>query len=186
MRLDSVAMTAYLLADKSARIIAMIDGFSHRRRITKRELLSLLGHIKFASRVIRSGRSFISYLLSLAASVKELHYHVYLNQACLQDLSMWYNFMSEWNGISFFYDENVTFAADMQLLTDASGVAYAGFCEGKWFAERCPGNMPKLGSREMPIAYYELVPIIDIVMFGFFLITFIRDIVFFEQRFKMV
>ena len=124
VRLDSVAMTAYLPADKLARIIAMIDGFRHRRRITKRELLSLLGHINFASRVIRPGRSFISYLLSLAASVKELHYHVYLNQACLRDLSMWYNFMSEWNGISFFYDENVTLAADMQLFTDASGVAY--------------------------------------------------------------
>ena len=39
---------------------------------------------------------------------------------------MWYNFMSEWNGISFFYDENVTLAADMQLNTDSSGIAYAG------------------------------------------------------------
>ena len=70
VRLDSVAMTAYLPADKLARIIAMIDGFRHRRRITKRELLSLLGHINFASRVIRPGRSFISYLLKLVS-----HWH---------------------------------------------------------------------------------------------------------------
>ena len=158
--LDSVDMKAYLPIEKISRIIAMIDAFRHRRRITKRELLSLLGHMNFASRVIRPGRSFVSYLLSLAASVSELHYHVYLNQACLRDLSMWYDFMSQWNGVSFFYDENVTLAADMQLFTDSSGLAYAGYYDGKWFAEPWPANMPKLGSQDMSIAYYELVPIV--------------------------
>ncbi|MEW8548004.1 MAG: hypothetical protein AB2693_31250, partial [Candidatus Thiodiazotropha sp.] len=78
----------------------------------------------------------------------------------LRDMSMWYNFMSEWNGISFFYDVNVTLAADMQLYTDSSGTAFAGFYEGKWFAERWPATMPKLGSKDMSIAYLELVPIV--------------------------
>ena len=73
---------------------------------------------------------------------------------------MWYDFMSQWNGVSFFYDENVTLAADMQLFTDSSGLAYAGYYDGKWFAEPWPPNMPKLGSLDMPIAYYELVPIV--------------------------
>ena len=76
--LDSVDMKAYLPIEKISRIITMIDAFRHRRRITKRELLSLLGHMNFASRVIRPDRSFVSYLLSLAASVSGLHYHVYL------------------------------------------------------------------------------------------------------------
>ncbi|MES9994401.1 MAG: reverse transcriptase domain-containing protein [Candidatus Thiodiazotropha sp.] len=158
--INSVDMKAYLPQEKLSRIISMIDAFRHKRKVTKRELLSLLGHMNFACRVIRPGRSFVSYLLSLASSVTELHHHVYINQACLRDMSMWYNFMSEWNGISFFYDVNVTLAADMQLYTDSSGTAFAGFYEGKWFAERWPAAMPKLGSKDMSIAYLELVPIV--------------------------
>ena len=66
-------MKAYLPVEKLSRITAMIDAFLYRRKITKRELLSLLDHMNFASRVIRPGRSFVSYLLSLASSVTELH-----------------------------------------------------------------------------------------------------------------
>ena len=73
---------------------------------------------------------------------------MYLNQDCLRDLSVWYNFMSEWNEISFFYDKNVTLAADMQLYTDSSRIAYAGYYERKWFADCWPANMPKLGSQD--------------------------------------
>ena len=48
----------------------------------KKELLQLLGHMNFASRVTLAGRSFVSYLLKLAASVKELHFYVHLNKLC--------------------------------------------------------------------------------------------------------
>ena len=40
---------------------------------SKRELLSLLGHLNFAMRVIPQGRSFISRLLDLSKSVEKLH-----------------------------------------------------------------------------------------------------------------
>ena len=44
--LNSVDMKAYLPVEKLSRITAMIDAFRYRRKITKRELLSLLGHMK--------------------------------------------------------------------------------------------------------------------------------------------
>jgi hypothetical protein len=43
----------------------------------KRELLQLLGHINFATRVIIPGRTFVSYLLTLATSAKELEHWVH-------------------------------------------------------------------------------------------------------------
>ena len=112
------------------RICEIIDRFRLKHKVTKREILCLLGHFNFASCVIVPGSSFVSYLLRLASSVSELHHHLYLNQACLRDLNIWYNYMSQWNGILFFYDVNVTNAADMQLFTDASGMAFAGFYMG--------------------------------------------------------
>lgn len=42
--------------------------------------------MNFASRVILAGRSFVSYLLKLAASVKEMYYFVHLNKLCREDI----------------------------------------------------------------------------------------------------
>jgi hypothetical protein len=66
--------------------------FLDRRTCTKRELLSFLGHLNYATRVIIHSRSFVSYLLTLAHSVKEFHYHVTLNRGCRDDLRMSYEF----------------------------------------------------------------------------------------------
>jgi len=95
--------------------------------------LSLLGHLNYATRVIIHGRSFISYLLTLTHSVKELHYHVTLNRGCRDDLCMWYTFLDQWNGISFFIDDNIVTAADFDLYTDASStIGFGGYFRNKW------------------------------------------------------
>ena len=98
--LDTDSMEARLPLDKLTRIREMLHKFESKQRISKRALLSLLGHLNFASRVMRQGRSFMSYLLALAASVKELHHHVKLNAECRQDMAMWHRFH---RGVSFTY-----------------------------------------------------------------------------------
>ena len=67
--LDSENMQCRLPAVKVERIMNFIKELLSKRSCTKRELLQLLGHMKFASRVILAGRAFVSYLLALASSV---------------------------------------------------------------------------------------------------------------------
>lgn len=86
--LDTVRMEARLPVDKVNRTIEIIDSFSRRKSCTKRELLSLLGHLNFACRVIIPGRTFVSYLLLLASSVKKLHHHVTISSECRHDMDM--------------------------------------------------------------------------------------------------
>ncbi|VDI56854.1 Hypothetical predicted protein [Mytilus galloprovincialis] len=50
--LDTINMEAYLPLEKVLRIQEIIEYFSKRNSCTKRELLSLLGHLNFACRVI--------------------------------------------------------------------------------------------------------------------------------------
>ena len=83
-------MIAKLPQDKLSRIKDSLYVFLDRRTCTKRKLVSLLGHLNYASRVIIHDRAFVSYILTLAHSVKELHYHVILNRGCRDDLIMWY------------------------------------------------------------------------------------------------
>ena len=118
--LDTNTMEGRLPLDKLDRIREMLCKFESKQSVSKRALLSLLDHLNFASRVIKPGRSFVSYLLALAASVKELHHHVRLNVECRLDLAMWHRFLTGWNGVALFLDKEVTKAADYALYTDAS------------------------------------------------------------------
>lgn len=88
--LDSDKMEARLPEEKVNRISKLLDTFMVKKYCIKRELLQLLGHINFATRVIIPGRTFVSYLLTLATSAKELEHWVHLNSDCREDLRMWF------------------------------------------------------------------------------------------------
>ena len=87
--LDSQRMESSLPSDKLARILVMIESLLDRRKCTKRELLSVLGHMSFASRVVVPGRSFVHYLFPLSTFVRSLNSHVTLNRDARLELSLW-------------------------------------------------------------------------------------------------
>ena len=136
--LDSKCMEARLPDDKLVRIQGMLQSFVNKKSCTKKELLSLLGHLNFACRVIRPGRSFVSYLISLSTTVKQLHHHIKLSEECRLDISMWLKFLNQWNGISFFLNDMITYTADIELFTDATDTAFAGLYGNKWFQDYFP------------------------------------------------
>ena len=115
--LDTNPMEGRLPLDKLDRIREILCQFESKQSVSKRALLSLLGHLNFTSMVIKPGRSFVSYLLALAASVKELHHHVRLNVECRLDLVMWLRFLTGRNGVALFLDKEVTKAADYMPYT---------------------------------------------------------------------
>ena len=124
--LDSVAMESRLPVDKLKRICGMLKQFLHKNSCVKRELLSLLGHLVFASRVIIPGRTFMSRLFEASKWVKHLYHRVNLSTECKADIKMWCYLPSHWNGVSMFLDSEPTFASDLHLYTDASGTRQLG------------------------------------------------------------
>jgi hypothetical protein len=161
IELDTIKMQARLPQNKVDRIVEFLDTFLARKTCTKRELLQLLGHLYFASRVILAGRSFVSYLLSLSTTVKELHHHVHLNNSCREDLRMWHKVLAHWNGVSLFHQTQLTVAADWELYTDAaSTVGHGGYFQGKWFCETWPADLPSLTDNNLSMAFRELYPIV--------------------------
>ena len=60
--------------------------------------------------------------------MKQLHHHVRLNKECLLDIAMWRRFLTEWNGVALFLDQEVIKAVDFTLYTDAAAMdGYGGF-----------------------------------------------------------
>ncbi|XP_008419805.1 uncharacterized protein LOC103472157 [Poecilia reticulata] len=144
--LDSKEMVTTLTADKLSQIREISQAYLSAATLSKRQLLSLLGHLNFAMRIIRQGRPFISQLLDLANSVPSLFDQVVLDAGCRSYL---------WNGISFFYDDAILSADSMQFFTDAAPSAgFGGFFQGSWFTEKWPHSIPKSESS----AFDEIVP----------------------------
>ncbi|XP_077868641.1 uncharacterized protein LOC144359359, partial [Saccoglossus kowalevskii] len=160
IELDTLAMEARLPENKLNRMLSLVASFLARKSCTKRELLSLLGHLNFACRVVTPGRTFISRLIEISKGVKSLNYHVTLSQESKQDLLMWHQLLSNWNGVSMFLEAETTLASDMQLFTDASGIGHGGYFRGHWFNERWQHGLTLDSDPALSIAFQELYPIV--------------------------
>lgn len=65
--------------------------------------------------------------------------------------------LDTWNGVSFFHDDNVTSAADMEIHTDATPTSFAGIFGNHWFQGYFPLG---LQLEDTSMALYELYPIV--------------------------
>jgi hypothetical protein len=159
--LDSRRMEARLPPEKIARISEMIKTLLNRRKCKKRELLSVLGHISFASRVILPGRSFVHYLFNLTTYVRSLESHVTINRQGQLELEMWHSHLNEWNGTFFFLDPKITNSTDFDFATDASSTIGCGAVFGnEWFAHRWSKDILNLSEREKSTALLEIIPVV--------------------------
>ena len=97
---------------------------------TKREILSLVGILQHAAKVIRPGRTFVGHMYEAAAKVQELDYFTRLNTNFRSELYWWHIFITHWNGTCFLPLSTPT----LSIQTDASGLwGGGGFFNGKWF-----------------------------------------------------
>ena len=133
--LDTVKFQASLPLEKLNRIALLLQNYLLAPHCTKQQLLALLGHLNFALRIIPQGRPFISHLLTTASSVPNLHDFVPVDHSCRTDLRLWLHLLSNWNGITLFYDTLITYPEDIQLFTDAApSIGFGGYYQGRWFA----------------------------------------------------
>ena len=138
IQLDSVSQMASLPEDKLQPMLAALrQHIVHYRAqtpVTKRSLLSLIGKLSFASKVIPAGRIFIRRLLDLAHSIQALDSPLHLTSPTTLDINWWLVFASTWNGKAFFMDPTWTHSPDMSLFTDASSeIGLGAFWNGRWF-----------------------------------------------------
>ena len=72
---------------------------------------------------------------------------------------MWHKFLSEWNGVSFFLDDDVVSSADLLLFTDATNTTFGGIFGDRWFQGEISQDVLLL-SQANSMAFCELYPIV--------------------------
>ncbi|XP_056124427.1 uncharacterized protein LOC130102426 [Rhinichthys klamathensis goyatoka] len=161
INLDSAKFQASLPKEKIDRIILIASNFTDSTDCAKRELLSLLGQLNYAMRIIPQGRPFIAHLLALSSSVHALEDRIILSDESKNELKLWINFLNQWNGLTFFYDDFISLPLDIKLFTDAApSIGFGGYYQGRWFASSWPPQLLDTPQSSASSALFELYPIV--------------------------
>ena len=154
--LDTCRMEIRLPTDKLSRMQGMLKAWLSRKKATKRDILSLVGTLQHATKVVRPGKTFVSRMYLTAAKLKKMHFITRLNKAFRSDLFWWHIFLQSWNGFSILRHPILLRSPDFIAQTDASGVwGCAAVLGTQWLQWQWPSEWSSVG-----IMAKELVPII--------------------------
>ena len=118
--LDTDEMIIKLPQEKLTRLRSLITEWKGRRTCCKRDLLSLIGQLQHACKVVWAGRSFLRRMIDLSTVASKLHHRIRLSRGFQSDLQWWDTFLVRWNGVSMM--RSLHRSTPVAILTsDASG-----------------------------------------------------------------
>ena len=124
--LDTLSQTMSLPEVKLVALQAVLEGFLHRRRATKRQLQSLAGRLNWACRVVYGGRNFLRRILDAMNSMQSPSAKYKLTGDFYADLTWWIKFLSVFNGRHLFLDSKPVLDVQTDACYDAAGAYFAG------------------------------------------------------------
>ena len=153
IEIDTVSMTVRLPAEKLSKLKSMVLEWAGRRKCRKRDLLSLIGFLAFACKVVKPGRIFLRRLIDLASSVDSLHHYIYMNAEARADIDWWVRFLPDWHGVAIIHPTPIT-QVELQLSTDASNLGFGcvygnHWLYASWVPEWAPSKECHINVREL-------------------------------------
>lgn len=139
--LDTIKMELRLPMDIPEDLLLLLNQWSSpkKKKTTKRELLSLIGKLSLAAKVVPVGRIFLRGLIDHSTSVKQLHHHIHLTASARYGIKWWQAFFPRWNGVSLMLllsrrmdQGHIVESTDLQInsvertIRHCSGINYLG------------------------------------------------------------
>ena len=119
--LDTIAMEVRLPLDNVLKIKNSLSEIRVRRKVTLRELQSLIGLLTFACCVDQSGRTFLRRLINRTKGIHQPHFHIRLNIESRLDIAAWLLFIEHFNGKTMLLKQIWISANKLHLYTNAGG-----------------------------------------------------------------
>jgi hypothetical protein len=155
IEIDTKSMEARLPEEKIEKAQTLLRSFMAKRKVTLKELQSLIGLLNFACRVIRPGRAFLRRMINLTCAFSNPTHHISINKEAKADMAAWLTFLSSYNGITVFPETDVSDSELLNLYSDAAGsLGFSTVFGAKWFADHWPQEMAPLH-----ITFKEFLPI---------------------------
>ena len=156
VELDSASMEARLPLEKILKAKDLLNQFRNCRKVTLRELQSLLGFLNFCCTVVRPGRCFLRRLTNLTINKHYPKHKITLNRESRRDLRAWEIFIEHFNGKNLLLNNIFLSTTSMHLHTDAAGsLGFGAIFGSHWFYGEWPVQCQSLN-----ITFKELFPIV--------------------------
>ena len=156
IEIDTEQMVTRLPQDKVTKINQLLAEYAVRRKVTLKELQSLIGILNFACLVITPGRTFLRRLQDLTKGIQASHHRIRLTIEARKDIRAWITFMEGFNGKSVLLQDRWMSSDSLKLFSDsASTRGYAAVFGSQWFS----GEWPALW-QQYHITVLELFPIV--------------------------
>ena len=167
LEVDTVAMEVRLPEDKLSDLKACVQDtiLKKGKKITLRELQSLIGKLNFACRAVAPGRAFLRRLIDATIGLRLPHHRIRVSYAMVEDLEVWKSFLDQYNGVQMMADMWVGQVLD--LYTDASGeIGFGAYFDGHWSYGEWPEWL-KNKHYKLLITFKELFPIVlSLILWG--------------------
>ena len=160
LEVDTIAMEVRLPEDKLIDLKFCVNDIIIRKgkKITLRELQSLIGKLNFACRAIAPGRAFLRRLINATIGLKLPHHRTRVSKAMVEDLQVWQAFLDHYNGVQMMI--NMWEGDVLDLYTDASGgQGFGAYFNGHWSFGEWPDWLNCVHSK-LQITFKELFPIV--------------------------
>ncbi|XP_069120279.1 uncharacterized protein [Argopecten irradians] len=131
--LDAIVMESRLPQDKLSKCKALCHDFKCRKKVTLKELQSLIGTLQFATSVVIPGRPFLRRMIDLTKGIKKSGHKIRLNAGGRADMALWAEFLDKFNGKNFFLSDIWETSETIQLFTDASAsIGFGAVFKDEW------------------------------------------------------
>ena len=104
IEVDTASLELRLPEEKLMALRDTVMDWQGKKCCTKRELLSFIGQLSHACKVVKPGRRFLRRLINLASTARLLSRTLRLNTECRADISWWSTFLLRWNGVSMLWN----------------------------------------------------------------------------------
>ena len=143
IELDTIAIDNVLKSNNS------LSEMRVKRKVTLRELQSLIGLLNFACCVVQPSRTFLRKLIDRTKGIQQPHFHIKLNKESRLDIAAWLLFIDHFNGKNNVVEANLNFGKKVAFIHDAAGsLGFGAIFESEWFY--CSWNELV---KDYPIAY---------------------------------
>ena len=157
IEIDSAAQTIKLPQEKFKDLRSLLLSWNAKKKFIKHDLLSLIGSLAFACKVVKPGRIFLRRLIDLSTSVNSLNHHIYLNSEARADIVWWIDFLPSWNGIEYIQQPLVT-SISLSWYADASMLGCDAVYDNQWFLTCWPTHF-----KDYHINFLELFAVVSAV-----------------------
>ena len=165
--LDSKAWTASLPVSKVVSYKAELQELLQLRSVTLKHLQSVIGKLSFATSVVPA-RAFLRRLIDKLSKPKKPPHHVKITKDMKSDIEIWIQFLSEFNGTTYFRSLDLFPSPDFEMGADACKHGYGAVFGSHWIQEQFPPEWVSLFMNKIiGISFFEFYPIFVLIsMFG--------------------